>query len=503
NTDLMITCATGSIILDGSSSSGGPLNYLWTTGNGVFDNGELTALAEVTAQGVYQLLVTNAVSGCMDSTSVTVTQDANIPIADAGPDQTLTCNDLVFTLGGNSTTGVNVTYNWTTPDGRIIGPINGLTIQADAVGEYNIVVRDTSNGCQATDRALIGIDTAVATVTLTPGDTIDCNTPVSSVTSTISGNASEYAYTWSTIDGTIEGAVDGQSIQVSQGGTYTLTIVQNNNGCEYTDDAFVAESDEIIDAIDVSVTHVICHGDDNGTITVNGVTGGISPYDYDWSGTSQTGPNLEDLGPGVYTVTVSDQNGCSFVESFEIIEPELVTVNVGPDMTVRITDSVFISLITSLSQGAIGGIDWSSSNTTLVCPDCPSIEFIASNSTTITAMIIDTSGCDATDSMRLTVVVPKIYFIPNVFSPNDDGNNDYFTIWGRFNLVNIAYLRIYDRWGNQVFETTDILPNVETAGWDGKFKGERMQPGVYVYTAQLDFEDGNSENVSGDITIIR
>jgi gliding motility-associated-like protein len=504
NTDLMITCLTGSIILDGAASSGGPLNYQWSTGNGVIFGSTTSPTAEARAQGVYQLRVTNAVSGCVDSTTVTVTQDANIPIADAGPDQTITCTDLTFTLGGNSTTGVNIVYGWTTPDGRIIGPTVGTTIQTDLNGEYNITVRDTSNGCQATDRALVGIDTAVATVTLTPGDTIDCNTPISTAQSTISnGIATDYAYTWTTTDGTIVGNANGESIQVSQGGTYTLTIVQNDNGCSYTEDVVVQESDEIIDAVDVSLTNVICNGDNNGTITVNSVMGGIAPYDYAWSGTPQIGSSLTDLGPGFYTLTVSDQNGCSYVEAFEVTEPARVTLDVGPDMTVRVMDSVVISIITNLSSGATGSIDWTSGNGSINCPGCPTIAFIASTSTTISSMIADTSGCTAEDSMRLTVITPKIYYIPNVFSPNGDNINDYFTVYGRFNLERIGYLRIFDRWGNQVFENTDFDDGVDTEGWDGKFNGEQMQPGVFAYVAELRYDDGYIETVTGEVTVIR
>jgi gliding motility-associated-like protein len=503
NTDLMITCATGSIFLDGSSSSGAPLTYQWSTATGVINGPANASIAEVTAQGVYKLVVTNSISGCKDSTSVTVTQDSNIPTADAGPDKTLDCNVTSFALGGNSTTGPDIIYSWSTSDGNIVGLTNGLMVTVDQVGQYDILVRDTVTGCQATDRALVGIDTAVATIILTPGDTIDCNTSVTTAQSTLSEPVSDYTLTWSTLDGTIVGGINGQSIDVSQGGTYTLTIKNKLNGCENSEDVFIPESDEIIDAVDASVTNVVCHGDNNGTITVHGITGGVAPYTYTWSGTGQSGTDLVNLGPGSYSLTVSDQNGCTFTQTFQVIEPELVTISVGPDMTVQAMDSVIISLITNLSQGAVSSIDWSSGDGSLNCPGCPTIQFIASSSTSITAMIVDTSGCDATDSMRLTVVVPRIYYIPNVFSPNDDGNNDYFTIYGRFNLTRLNYLRVFDRWGNQLFEKLDFDPNVPELGWDGRFNGESMLPGVYVYSAELEFEDGRTQIVHGDVTIMR
>lgn len=503
NTDLMITCATGSIFLDGSSSSGGPLTYQWSTMTGVINGATNAAIAEATAQGVYKLVVTNSISGCKDSTSVTLTQDANIPTADAGPDKTIDCNVTTFALGGQSTTGPNIIYTWTAVTGNIVGLNNGQMVTVDAVGQYDIVVRDTLTGCQATDRAEVGIDTVVATILLTAGDTIDCNTSVTTAQSTLSEPVADYTLTWSTTDGTIVGNTDGPDINVSQGGTYTLTIRNKINGCENSEDVFIPESDEIIDAVDATVTNVVCHGEDNGTITLLGVTGGAPPYTYMWSGTVQTGTDLTNLGPGTYNLTVSDQNGCTFIESFVVDEPAMVTVSVGPDMTVQAMDSVIISMITNLAPGAISSVDWKNSEASINCPNCPSIAFIASTSTSITAMVIDTSGCDASDSMKLTVIVPKIYYIPNVFSPNDDGKNDFFTIYGRFNLSNIATLQIFDRWGNQLFENTDFEPNIEELGWDGKFNNEPMLPGVYVYAAKLDFEDGKSINVTGEVTIIR
>lgn len=178
---------------------------------------------------------------------------------------------------GTSTTGPNIIYIWSTPTGNIVGSTNGMHVTVDAVGEYNLIVRDTSNGCQSTDRALIEIDTAVATIQLTPGDTIDCNTTISTVESMLSEPVSNYDLQWMTIDGTISGSTIGQSINVSQGGTYTLTIEHKLNGCQNDESAFVPESDEIIDAVDVSLMNIVCHGDANGALTINSVEGGTPP----------------------------------------------------------------------------------------------------------------------------------------------------------------------------------------------------------------------------------
>ncbi len=501
NSSLVLTCSGGNILtLDGTGSTGNGITYEWSTGDGAINPPTDQDVAVAAAPGTYKLKVTTA-DGCVDSTSVVVVQDANAPIADAGPDRVITCNELSFLQGGGSSVGPNITYLWTTPDGNIVGADDQITATVDKTGVYTIVVNDAGNGCQSADQAIVTIDTSVTTITLTPGDTIDCNTPISGV-SAVLGDPTGYTLAWTTSDGVIEGDTTGADIDVSQGGSYTLTIRNTTNGCEKSASADVEESDEIIDEINVSLMNITCFGDDDGTLVVNGITGGKPPYTYQWSVSPQGGTDLSMLSPGTYGLTVSDANGCSIARSFTITEPDKLTVDVGLDQTVAIDDSVKINLTTNANSNAIQDINWTGYDG-LDCPGCPVLEFIASSSATFAAILTDTAGCTASDSMRLTVIVPRIIFIPTVFSPNGDDINDKFTISGRRNLINIAYMRIYDRWGNQVFENTDLDPGVEEDGWDGKFSGDPAAPGVYVYVAQLMYEDGSDEVIKGGITLIR
>ena len=122
-------------------------------------------------------------------------------------------------------------------------------------------------------------------------------------------------------------------------------------------------------------------------------------------------------------------------------------------------------------------------------------------------------GCDSVvymttllsmdDSCRV-IEISKDVFVPNVFSPNRDGINDWFFISSAEGSVqHIDYLRIYDRWGGLVFEVLNILPNVETSGWDGMEKGKFLMPAVFVWVAQIEFSDGSTEIFSGDVTLLR
>jgi len=113
-------------------------------------------------------------------------------------------------------------------------------------------------------------------------------------------------------------------------------------------------------------------------------------------------------------------------------------------------------------------------------------------------------GCEASDSLRITVADARSVFIPNVFSPNSDGQNDYFTVFGSaLSIEAVERLAVYDRWGELVFEQNNLLPNNPSVGWDGTFRGKTLVPGVYVYVAQIRFLDGQMVEYAGDITLIR
>ena len=501
NTQLIITCASGSLFLDGSQSSGNVLTYEWTTHDGAIAGGALTSIAEVTQAGIYQLQVSNPNTGCKDSISVTVEQDSAIPVADAGIDKIVTCDSVIVNLGGHSTTGSSIIYSWSTSDGNLLGQVNANQAVADQPGTYSISVRDTVTGCQSFDEVLVGIDTSVATILLDPGDTIDCNTPVSVLQSTLSEPLVDYSFEWTTLDGLIIGNHEDSSVNVGREGRYTLSIHNLRNGCESSGSIMAIASDEIIEGLIIDQKDITCFGFNNGSITIVDIIGGVPDYTYDWSTQLDGSPTITSLAVGNYSITVTDDNGCSFIQEFEIAEPEVVTIDLGPDRIVEEGDSVSIMLETNLMGNSISSIEWSE-YAGITCPGCTTFEFKAVSDAVISASITDLAGCSASDSMRLSVYIPHDWFAPNIFSPNDDGLNDYFTIYGRSNLTNIISLRIFDRWGNQVFEKFDLKPGMPQAGWDGRFRDEQMQSGVYIFVAEVEFE-GITEMINGNITLIR
>ena len=98
--------------------------------------------------------------------------------------------------------------------------------------------------------------------------------------------------------------------------------------------------------------------------------------------------------------------------------------------------------------------------------------------------------------------VRKIY-IPNAFSPNGDGVNDYFMIYSGPGISQVLSFKIYDRWGEQLFQQLNFQPNDRAYGWDGTFKGQNMNNAVFVYVAEVAFIDGVKILYSGDVTLLR
>ena len=114
------------------------------------------------------------------------------------------------------------------------------------------------------------------------------------------------------------------------------------------------------------------------------------------------------------------------------------------------------------------------------------------------------AGCATSFDFQVFLNPRQGVFIPNIFSPNQDGINDLFVIFPSSAVKNILYLQVYDRWGELVFERTNFSPNNHIQnGWDGSFNGKIMPPATFAFIGKIEYLDGTIEEVSGDITLIR
>ena len=219
------------------------------------------------------------------------------------------------------------------------------------------------------------------------------------------------------------------------------------------------------------------------------------PYTFHWSN-GATSEDLNNVHAGEYSVTVSDANGCKFDTSFVIVNLNSfsVTASGGGTITLGQTSELHVvssgSAQTEFSWTPVSGI---------ACTSCADVTVQPARNTLYTVIGVDTNGCEAQDTVSVNVIEDHALFAPNAFTPNGDGNNDYFQLFGNLAGIKKINIMIFDRWGEKVFESNDV-----SFIWDGFYKGELMQPTVCVYVLKAVFLDGNNEKVmKGSVTIVR
>lgn len=292
------------------SAAGGTAPYTYDAGSGPSGNPVITGLSA----GIYSVTVTD-MNGCEKVVSVEVPQ-ATPPVADAGPDQQITCASPIAPLDGSgSSTGPNINFLWTTSDGLILNP-GTLTPSAAAPGTYTITVIDTNTGCVSSDDVIVTADDQVPQITLTPPDTLNCEVTEIPVSAFDLGPC--FSYNWTTTDGVIVEVNDNEII-IAAAGSYFLEVTNTCTGCVATAAFNVMEAPELGTPV-AEVQDVLCFGEETGTASLT-VSGGTPPYAYEWSD-GQTGSVAENLAAGAYSATVFDSGGCTAETSIVVGEPD-------------------------------------------------------------------------------------------------------------------------------------------------------------------------------------
>ncbi len=205
---------------------------------------------------------------------------------------------------------------------------------------------------------------------------------------------------------------------------------------------------------------------------------------------------------GVITDTLRwvNQYGCDSIRIERVVpEPEPVAVDLGPDRVIN--EGEELELV-PVSKGLVTAFDWKPSEL-FACPTCSDQQIFVAENLWIKIEVLSANGCRATDSVFVRVLRELGIFIPDAFTPDGDGINDRFTVYGGPRLALIEELDVFDRWGNQLFNAKDLPPNDPNYGWDGNFKGQRMDPAVFVYVARLLTRDGERITMSGDFQLLR
>jgi gliding motility-associated-like protein len=308
-----------------------------------------------------------------------------------------------------------------------------------------------------------------------------------------SGGVGKYSVSWS------NGAV-GDTVFNLKKGDYRANLV-DSNGC-YAGTPFTITEPPQIGLIPLSIVPTKCYGDSTGSLVIRG-TGGTPPFRYSIDGIRfQRDTVFNNVSGKKYNVVVRDSTGCRETIEIEVPQPPQLQVNAGPDLEIELGLSTDLRAIVVPSSKLVS-YKWTPSDSTLSCLDCPRPSARPYRTTIYTVLVQDSSGCQALDDVALKVLKIRPVFIPNIFSPNGDGVNDYFAIFGNQAASTILELRVFDRWGGQVFEGKDIPLNAESRGWDGTFNGKQLNPDAFAFYALIRFIDGEEVLYKGSVTLIR
>ncbi len=244
-----------------------------------------------------------------------------------------------------------------------------------------------------------------------------------------------------------------------------------------------------------------CFGLSDASVNFGQPSGGLEPYQYSVNGGKNYTYNspVTGLKSGNYTLVVKDSTGCyNYPIDISIGQPDSLGVTaeiIRIDEPLEPGESV---LLGSSPSRPIELTEWRPDE--IMCGNCPQITVKPQETTWFTVTVTDSEGCTATDRVQL-VIQPNI-FAPNIIYPADNEGNDRFILFSK-DPVPINWLRIYDRWGNLVFETKNAMTNERSSGWDGTVRNKDANPGVFIFVAEIEHVPGRKFTIQGDITVVR
>jgi len=487
----------GQITLDAGA---GFASYAWSNGF----NSQFSILNQ---SGTYTVTVTNNLA-CPGTVTTQVVIPPN-PVVDI-TGATSICYGSSTTLTASA--GFSA-YTWVGPGGF---SANSQQPTVTVPGTYTVTVTNAA-GCTATTSATLQVGSLIPAL---QSNEVFCQG--TSLTISVSGNYTKYL--WS--DGSIQ-----PSLTVSQVGVYTVTVT-DAAGCTGSATSQVLAVPPA--SVSIGGGGTICGGNTT-TLTASGSVGTFA-----WSN-GAVGSLLTVTQIGTYTVTVTDANGCTATDSETVNAGVPVTatssrISCRPQeagtQTLTLTaangcDSL-VNIVTTYQptkpglaldtepvvQAKVGqsvtldvsanfmvdSVSWVSPFA-LSCTDCLSPTLTATASGLLQVTAFDPEGCRAVVDLRIAVSKTVDLYVPNVLRPGST-ENGFLSVFSGPEIQFVRNFNVYDRWGNALFSRNDMPTNDPSAGWDGTFRNQKMQPGVYVYYFEIELADGSVEVRKGDVTVV-
>jgi gliding motility-associated-like protein len=450
------------------TASGG-VSYNWSDGT---TTSVLTVAPSATT--TYSVTVTDA-NTCSATTDATVTVNT-LPVASVTPVSATICQGADTTLTASGGVG----YLWSNAQTTAT-----ITVNPAITTTYTVTVAD-ANTCTASTSATV---TVIPTMVLTAVPTnVTCNgSNDGQVNLTVTSGQQPYTYAW-------DNGSTTKDITALAPGVYNV-LVTDGGGCTATTGATIIEPAAL--AYNSTAVNPSCATIPADGSIVTTVTGGTTPYSYLWSNGATTA-QLQNAGPGNYTVIITDANSCTVTDAFVLDYLYDFTIQAVPAITISLGESTTLGYTLTGNAGSVTNL-WSPA-ATLSCADCVSPDAQPNVTTTYNIQVSNTAGCTATSSVLVTVKPDYSVFVPTAFTPNNDGNNDVFSIhFGSIKSLAYMEISVFNRIGEKVFQSQD-----HAFEWDGTYKGTAQQPGVFTWVLKLTFLDGHREEIrKGTVTMIK
>ncbi len=488
----VITASSNTYCIGGTGltlTGTGASTYSWSPPFGLSSTSGATVSASPTVTTTYTVTGSTGACSGTQSISIAVAPIASLSIVSGG---TLICPN---STGSTLTASGASTYTW------LPGAQTTSTLQANPpVTTTYTVAGQSAAGC-ATFPAVITVSVSPAiNATVTASSPSVCLTKTVAISAMPTG--ASYTYTW--LPGvSIQGSNSGASIIAKPVSTVTViyTVTISNGLCQETNTVSLQAFDCIppVSSFTTLTNDSICT---KGCVSFTATSSGIQPFTYQWlfpGGTPPTSNNQDPVVcyPSSGTYPVSLITGNAFGNDTVVMTNY---IHVADTPSVRAFGDTLLSLGQTAPVGVTGNATsyyWTPDNGSIACATCTNT--VVQPTVTTKYMVTGSNSpyCKRKDSILVKVdFVCGDFFIPNVFSPNGDGLNDEVNIHGF--CIATFNLRIFNRWGELVFQTTD-----KTLGWDGTFRGKPMDTGVFVYSVDGITIENKPFSQKGNITLLR
>ncbi len=469
-------CTTDSLLFTDQSTAtvGNINNWYWTFGDGASSFEQNPIHAYDTTGSFFVEIVIGTDLGCLDTVSGIITINEK-PEAFADPDTLICYLDTIQLIGS----GIG-TYQWSPPYGLSSDTLQTPLASPDVTTSYTLTVTNQW-GCQ--DTAVVLIDVFDTLEAVAGPDTVIC--PGGLVQ--LNGSGAVY-YNWTPAAGLSDPNIANPIAAPGASTLYMMTTFISS--CIDSDSVYIQVNP--LPEIAAGIDQAICIGD---SVMITACCG----TSYSWnppetlSDPASENPIAFPLATTVYHLTATDSTGCPLV-----IEDSLIVTVFDPPSLITTPDTI-IYLGTSAQLYSIGAeyyqwlpADWLN--------DVSIFNPIATPQQSIIYVVnaLSAEGCPMSDSLKVTVIEDPLVDLPNAFTPNGDGVNDYFkpVVLGMFNDESF---KVFNRWGEMVYVTKDI-----DKGWDGRYKGKDEKMGTYVYVLSgKSVTTGKAYFIKGNVVLLR